>query len=270
MRNILLYSFNLIKERVKLGRAGRKGTRLKGIKARQRWKWTSHCRQGQGRMCWHRSTYRHNLELTGDMFAEPVTNFSLGLAKSSLAFTLSTLVLNWKGLFLSLCSLWSLQHLVVLAASSAGWLEHDLASSVDAESARPQMVLDGRPDHLRSGSPPAQQGMWLSVWQEIWAMDMGSEPLRWRLILIALPQPPWARTAYWVGRWGGEQTQSLVGHFVLGSHMCIQQDNVSGCVWGYLGQQAVWLPGKFTARGHPARGGPSKGGMNVSLNVSSS
>lgn len=38
---------------------------------------------------------------------------------------------------------------------SALWLENDLASSVDAESARPQVVLDDRFDHFGSGSPAA-------------------------------------------------------------------------------------------------------------------
>lgn len=38
---------------------------------------------------------------------------------------------------------------------SAVWLENDLASSVDAESARPQVVLDDRLDHFGSCSPAA-------------------------------------------------------------------------------------------------------------------
>lgn len=257
----------IVREWVKLGRAGREEWRLKCLKARQRWKGTSHCRQGLGRMWWCRN-------VTSDTTLSSQETCLLSLwPRSALvwprALQHATFPQYWIGRAFPFL-MWSVKAEALTDPGSVlsdSWLEHDPALAVNAEGARPQGIWDDRPDHVGKGSSPAKQGMLLSVWHEIWAIDMGSQSHRQSILPIALPQPSWTTTTSWGGRWAEKQDQSLLGHCV---HAVRQGQSNSGCVWVSLGQQAVHLPGKFTARGHPAWGGPWKGGVNVSLTVSPS
>lgn len=159
-----------------------------------------------------------------------------------------------------------LKHSVILAASSLSmtqpcqWMLKVLKVQGHERYGMLDLVMLEKDPHWLN-----KAWCWISSTEfKLWTL--GHSPIN-SLLPIAFPQSSGTTAISWCSRWAGKQRQSLLGHCM---HAVRQGQSDSGCVWGYVGQQAVCLSGKFIARGHPGWRRPWKGDVIVSLNVSSS